>query len=186
MPYVDLVHSFNVPGGGTEKRKARLLKLTENVGTVDFPELLCRLLIEFEDAADNEWLHLTTGPLLFAKFRECLGTTFKAIFDRLRVGQPQTLAGFHGTLREFIVPYIPETAAMDQVQYLWTTQRPSSMLVTDLGLRLRLINQYGAWFPGQNGQVLFPPANNDRARPSHCEIVVPCDFYSSSETLGKT
>jgi len=163
LPYVDLTHSFNVQGGGTEKRKARLLKLTESVGTADFPELLCRLMIEFEDAAGHERLRLTTGPLLYAKFRECLGPTLKAIFDGLREGQPQTVAGFYATLHEFIRPYIPETAAMDQVQYLLTTRKPYSMSVTDLGLKLRLINQYGAWFPGQNGQPLFPPANNDRA-----------------------
>jgi len=163
LPYVDLTHSFNVQGGGTEKRKARLLKLTESVGTADFPELLCRLMIEFEDAAGHERLRLTSGPLLYAKFRECLGPTLKTIFDGIRNGQPQTIAGFHAALREFIRRYIPATAAMDQVQYLRTTQKPYSMSVMDLGLRLRLINQYSAWFTGQNGQVLFPEAHNDRA-----------------------
>ena len=159
--HIDLTHSFLV-GGTTEKRKAKLLKLTEDVSSPDFTELLCRLVIEFEDAAGNERLRLTTGPLLFAKFRECLGTTFRTDFDRLRVVHPQTVAGFEAVKIQFLNEYIPTTAAMDQVQYLRTTKKPYSMTVTALGMKLRQINRYGTKFNGQDGQPLFSPAHNDR------------------------
>ena len=154
--HVDLSNVLQVPGGGTDKRKAKIIKLTESLGSADFIELLCRLVIEFEDAAGNERLRLTNGPLLFAKFRECLGPVYLNDFDEARVLNAQTVAGFELTKTAFIAKYIPTTAAMDQLQFLRTTRKPYDITVTTAGLRLRLINRYGSKFPGQNGQPLLP------------------------------
>ena len=154
--YVNLSNVLQIPGGGTDKRKAKLIKLTDSLGSADFIELLCRLVIEFEDAAGNERLRLTNGPLLFAKFRECLGPVYLNDFDEARALNAQTVAGFELTKTAFLAKYIPTTAAMDQLQFLRTTQKPYDITVTTAGLRLRLINRYGSKFPGQNGQPLLP------------------------------
>ena len=130
LVYVTVSHTF-APGaaGGTEKRKASLLKLTETVGATDFVELLCRTILDFEDAAQNERLHLTTGPALFAKFRECLGPVYQADFDVLQTVHPQTVAGFGQAINAFIALYVPPTATMDQMQCIRTLKKPYKMSV---------------------------------------------------------
>lgn len=43
--------------------------------------MLCRVILEFDDAAGTGRLNLNTGPLLFTKFRDLLDPTFCYEFD---------------------------------------------------------------------------------------------------------
>ena len=129
-----------------EKRKATLFKLTE-----DDAEMICRVVLEFRDAASAERLSLTTGPLLFSKFRELLGTTFREEFDRLRVVHNATEQGFRNATTAFILIYIKGTDLLDEQHYLDNVRKPFNLSVKELGTRLQLVNRLLALFPGANG-----------------------------------
>ena len=65
---VSLMRSVNIGDGNNEKRKYNVpYALSQDV------ETLCRCLLEFDDVSAVPRLSLTTGPLKFSYFRQCLG-----------------------------------------------------------------------------------------------------------------
>ena len=65
---VSLSRYINLGDGTKEKRKYNVpLVNTQDV------ETLCRCILEFEDVSAPPRLSLTTGPLKFSFFRQCLG-----------------------------------------------------------------------------------------------------------------
>ena len=88
----------NVPGGGGEKRTA-LVSILEST---DDAELLCQLLLNFEDASSNENLRLNTAALLFRYFRQCLRGEERVNWDTARREIVINMVGFNTAKTAFI------------------------------------------------------------------------------------
>ena len=74
--YIKLTRMVN-----QEKRIAKL-PLIRNSDDVEF---ILKLLVEFDDAATEGWLHLNTASLKFAFFRQTLEDTIKIDWDNARM-----------------------------------------------------------------------------------------------------
>ena len=75
---VSLSRYINLGDGTKEKRKYNVpLMTTQDV------ETLCHCVLEFEDVLAPPHLSLTTGPLKFSFFRQCLGGTICDQWDTL-------------------------------------------------------------------------------------------------------
>ena len=86
---VSLSRYINLGDGTKEKRKYNVpLVNTQDV------ETLCRCILEFEDVSAPPRLSLTTGPLKFSFFRQCLGGTIRNQWDTLAGGLNETMANF--------------------------------------------------------------------------------------------
>ena len=86
---VSLSCYINLGDGMKEKRKYNVpLVNTQDV------ETLCRCILEFEDVSAPPHLSLTTGPLKFSFFRQCLGGTICDQWDTLADGLNETVANF--------------------------------------------------------------------------------------------
>ena len=130
---------------GGDKRKHKVpLVMTEDV------ESLLRLVRDFMDATAQERLSLTTGPLKFSFFRQCLADNVRDEWDVVRAGVNETNINFELTIEEFIGRYILPTDLEDQKQYLDRVSKPFKLNVTALSGRLRFINQLMRYFPGAN------------------------------------
>ena len=67
---VSLMCSVNIGDGNNEKRKYNVpYASSQDV------ETLCRCVLEFDKVSAFPRLSLTTGPLKFSYFRQCLGAT---------------------------------------------------------------------------------------------------------------
>ena len=82
---VSLLRYINLGDGTKEKRKYNVpLVNTQDV------ETLCQCILEFEDVLAPPRLSLTTGPLKFSFFRQCLGGTICDQWDTLADGLNET------------------------------------------------------------------------------------------------
>ena len=136
-----------------EKKKALVPKCLE-----EDPESLLRTVVSFFDACDNARLHLSTGPLRYEKFRECLGGNILDTWDAVSTGTPNTVAGFQTAVENLIAQYLVPTAQSDQAQYLQNCRKPFRLSCFQLGGRLGFINKLMSWFPGNGGNVPFNDA----------------------------
>ena len=80
-----IVHTVNVGTNNDPVREKRKME----VPMADKPnaELILRTVEEFHDVASAGRLNLSTGPLKFAKFRECLGGSIRDQWRKGMVGR---------------------------------------------------------------------------------------------------
>lgn len=144
-----------------EKREAEIFLIDRDDDISIQQERLMRAILEFEDARHTSRLNLTNGPKLFASFRLLLASgLFRDTWDSLIVGVGQTVAHFNERLTEFINAFfIPEDYA-DQMQYMQRFRQPAHMQMTDLALRVQMINKMMQKMPGANNALPFPTDND--------------------------
>ena len=143
---VSLMRSVNIGDGNNEKRKYNVpYASSQDV------ETLCRCVLEFDDVAAVPRLSLTTGPLMFSYFRQCLGGTIRDKWDVLADGRNETVANFQLVCNEFIAELVHPTNLADQRHYLETSKKPYKLNCATLSARLETINKIMSLFPGAGG-----------------------------------
>lgn len=135
------------------KRKAEVPAINKNDAG-----LICKAVLEFEDATRASRLNLTTAALMYDKFCEITKGTYRTKFDQLRAQNAANLAGFAQAKLQFIAHYIKDTSLADQQAYLEGKKKPYSIPVPKLGERLEDINRLMAKFPGHEFQFLLSDA----------------------------
>ena len=116
---VSLSRYVNIDGNTKEKRKY-------NVPLVSSPdvETLCCCVLDFDDVSAVPHLSLTTGPLKFSFFRQCLGGTICDKWDVLADGVNETLVNFMAARDHLIAELVHPTDLADQRHYLETSKKP--------------------------------------------------------------
>ena len=143
---VSLSRYVNLGDGMKEKRKYNVpLVTTQDV------ETLCRCVLEFEDVSAPPCLSLTTGPLKFSFFRQCLGGTIRDQWDTLTDGLNETIANFTIARNNLIAELVRPTDLADQRHYLETSKKPYRLTFAALAARIETINKMMSLFPGAAG-----------------------------------
>ena len=143
---VSLSRYVNLGDGTKEKRKYNVALVT----TQDV-ETLCRCVLEFEDVSAPPRLSLTTGPLKFSFFRQCLGGTIRDQWDTLTDGLNETIANFTIARNNLIAELVRPTDLADQRHYLETSKKPYRLTCAALAARIETINKMMSLFPGAAG-----------------------------------
>ena len=113
---VSLMRLVNVSDGNNEKRKYNV-----PFGSSQDVETLCRCVLEFDDVSAIPRLSLTTGPLKFSFFRQCLGGTICDKWDVLADGHNETVTNFLLVRNNLIAELVHPTNLADQQHYLETS-----------------------------------------------------------------
>ena len=143
---VSLMRSVNIGDGNNEKRKYSVpYASSQDV------ETLCCCVLEFDDVSAVPRLSLTTGPLKFSYFRQCLGGTIHDKWDVLADGRNETVANFELVRNELIAELVHPTDLADQRNYLETSKKPYKLNCTALSVRLETINKMMSLLPGAGG-----------------------------------
>ena len=151
---VSLVRSVNTGDGNNEKRKYSVpFASSQDV------ETLCRCVLEFDDVAAVPRLSLTTGPLKFSYFRQCLGGTIHDKWDVLADGRNEMVANFLLIRNELIAELVRPTDLADQRHYLETSKKPYKLNCAALSARLETINKMMSLFPGAGGNPPMQPVD---------------------------
>ena len=151
---VSLVRSVNTGDGNNEKRKYSVpFASSQDV------ETLCRCVLEFDDVAAVPRLSLTTGPLKFSYFRQCLGGTIRDKWDVLADGRNETVANFLLIRNELIAELVCPADLADQRHYLETSKKPYKLNCAALSARLETINKMMSLFPGAGGNPPMQPVD---------------------------
>ena len=90
-------------------------------------ETLCHCVLEFEDV-----LSLTTGPLKFSFFQQCLGSTICDQWDTLTDGLNETIANFTIARNNLIAELVRPTDLADQRHYLEMSNNHIILIVLPL------------------------------------------------------
>ena len=114
-------------------------------------ETLCRCVLEFDSVSAIPRLSLTTGPLKFSYFRQCLGGTIRDKWDVLADGHNETVANFLLVPNELIAALVCPTDLADQRHYSETSKKPYKLNCAALSARLETINKMMSLFPGAGG-----------------------------------
>ena len=77
-------------------------------------EALCHCVLEFDDVSAIPHLSLTTGPLKFPFFRQCLGGTIQDKWDVLANGCNEMVANFLIICDNLIAELVHPTNLADQ------------------------------------------------------------------------
>ena len=143
---VSLMRSVNISDGNNEKRKYSVpFAFSQDV------ETFCQCVLEFDDVSAIPRLSLTTGPLKFSYFRQCLGGTICDKWDVLADRRNETVANFQLIRNELIAELVRPTDLADQCHYLETSKKPYKLNCATLSARLETINKMMALFPGAGG-----------------------------------
>ena len=122
-------------------------------------ETLCRCILEFEDVSAPPRLSLTTGPLKFSFFRQCLGGTIRDQWDTLIDGLNETIANFTVARNNLIAELVRPTDLADQRHYLETSKKPYRLTCAALAARIETINKMMSLFPGAAGNPPMQPVD---------------------------
>ena len=106
---VSLSRYVNLGDGTKEKRKYNVPHMT----TQDV-ETLCHCVLEFEDVSAPPRLSLTTGPLKFSFFRQCLAGMIRDQWVTLTDGLNETIANFTIARNNLIAELVRPTGLADQ------------------------------------------------------------------------
>ena len=151
---VSLLRYINLGDGTKEKRKYNVpLVNTQDV------ETLCQCILEFEDVSAPQRLSLTTGPLKFSFFRQCLGGTIHDQWDTLADGLNETVANCTNVRNNLIAGLVCPTDLADQRHYLETSKKPYWPNCASLAARIETINKMMSLFPGAAGNPLMQPVD---------------------------
>ena len=143
---VSLMRSVNIGDGNNEKQKYSVpYVLSQDV------ETLCRCILEFDDVSAVPRLSLTTGPLKFSYFRQCLGGTICDKWYVLADGRNETVANFQLVCNELMAELVRPTNLADQRHYLETSTKPYKLNCAALSARLETINKMMSLFPSAGG-----------------------------------
>ena len=148
---LSLSRYINLGNGTKEKRKYNIpLVTTQHV------ETLSRCILEFEDVSAPPHLSLTTGPLKFSFFRQCLGGTICNQWDTLADGLNATVANLTNVRNNLIAGLVHPT---DQHHYLETSKKPYRLNCASLAARIETINKMMSLFPGATGNPPMQPVD---------------------------
>ena len=151
---VSLSRYINLGNGMKEKRKYNVpLVNTQDV------ETLCQCILEFEDVLAPPCLLLTTGPLKFSFFRQCLGGTICDQWDTLADGLNETVANFTNVRNNLIAGLVCPTDLADQRHYLETSKKPYWLNGASLAAHIETINKMMSLFPGATGSPPMQPVD---------------------------
>ena len=151
---VSLSRYINLGDGTKEKRKYNVSQAT----TQDL-EILCHCVLEFEDVSAPPRLSLTTGPLKFSFFRQCLGGTIRDQWDTLTDGLNETIANFNIARNNLIAELVRPTDLADQQHYLETSKKPYRLTCAALASHIEAINKMMSLFPGAAGNPPMQPVD---------------------------
>ena len=122
-------------------------------------ETRCDCVLEFDDVSAPPCLSLTTGPLKFLLFRQCLDGTIHDQWDTLMDGLNETIANFTIAHNNLIAELVHPTDSADQRHYFETSKKPYHLTCGALAARLETINKMMSLFPGAAGNPPMQPVN---------------------------
>ena len=113
------------------------------------PELACKLYEEFCDLCRDTRLDLSTGPLKFEFFRQCLSGAARAKWDvAVAAGGAATNADFETAIAAWFTHYFEATAVHDQKEYFLCATKAFSMSVRDTATHVDEIIHFMQFMPG--------------------------------------
>ena len=92
-------------------------------------------------------LNLTTGPLRYSYFHQCLEDGICDHWDVIATGNAQTVIGFQASLEPFLPYFLRPTDYADQVNYLNNAPMPFKLTCLQLAVRLQFMNRMIGLFP---------------------------------------
>ena len=104
-------------------------------------------------------LSLTTGPLKFSFFRQCLGGTICDQWDTLADGLNETVANFTSVQNHLIAGLVHSTDLADQCHYLEMSKKPYRLNFASLAAHIETINKMMSLFPGTTGNLPMQPVD---------------------------
>ena len=144
-----IVHTVNVGTNNDPIREKRKMEVPK-ADKLDI-ELILRTVDEFHDVASAGRLNLSTGPLKFAKFRECLGGSIRDQWDVVKANHAnETNATFDLAIAEFIKKFLRESDLLKQKHYMDTAPKPYRVPVRELASCYQFLNNLMRWFPTAN------------------------------------
>ena len=103
------------------------------------------------------------GPSLYKVFPRTLSLVLRSVWDQIiadaPAGAPETEATFAERAKEFIAVHATVEDRHDLIQQLRVVRKPRDMLVQAFWYRLREINAYVEWLPGNENEL-----NNDQLK----------------------
>ena len=128
-------------------KKAEIYQLRD----MDDVELTLAVIEEFRDICAQGRLDLSTGPIKYEKFRECLTGTARSDWDSVKDEFPHDNDGFAYAVDAFIRLMIDENDFEKQKAYMHKEKlmkKPYSMTVSTYRTRLKTMWRLMTWFPG--------------------------------------
>ena len=110
--YHEVTHKVNVGTDGQPEYVKKKAKVP--IAVVGQPECLLRTVSEFYDVCSNNRLRLDTGELQFEKFRECLHSDMRHVWDDIIAGINIDVVGFATAIDLLIAQQLPAGAEGDQ------------------------------------------------------------------------
>ena len=111
-------------------------------------ETICHCILELTDVAAAGRLNLTSDPLHYSYFRQCLEDGVCDHWDIVAAGNPQTVASFQASLEAFLPYFLHPTDYADQVNYLNNAPKPFKLTCLQLVAWLQFMNYMIGLFPG--------------------------------------
>ena len=136
--------------GNDIRRRARCPIITDEID----PEMACRVFHEFTDISGVSRLSLTTGPLKFEFWRQCLGGQARSHWDSIvpDLGG-NTNNDFSDGIAIWFTKYMEPTAYHQQKQYFLNTSKAYSMSVKSTASRIKTIVTFMQYMPGSPDTV---------------------------------
>ena len=104
-------------------------------------------------------LSLTTSPLKFSFFQQCLGGTICDQWDTLVDGLNETVANFTTVRNNLIAGLVHPTDLADQHHYLEMSKKPYRLNCASLAAHIETINKMMSLFPGTAGNLPMQPVD---------------------------
>ena len=112
-------------------------------------EVFLYVIDQFLDAAHNDRLHLSTGPVRYTKFRDVLGGDLRIVWQQISDAQAaKSIDTFATDLDDLIGRYLAPTSYFDQLEYLRSATKPYNQTCEELASRLRVMSRLGQYLPG--------------------------------------
>ena len=110
-------------------------------------ETIYHCILEFTDVAAAGRLNLTSGPLCYSYFCQCLEDGVRDHWDVVAAGNPQTITGSQASLEAFLPYFLHPTDYADQVNYLNNAPKPFKLTCLQLAAWLQFMNCMIGLFP---------------------------------------
>ena len=162
---IPLQCSFDADNTRTIKVEHKWGNNNENYGKMHLPicgdpskkELFLYVIDQFIDAAHEDRLHLTSGPVLYTKFRMVLDGALRLAWQSISDDRNQrTVESFKTDTTKLVDKYLSPSSFEDQKEYLNNVVKPFSITCENLGARLEVINRLSTLLPGSEGGRVYP------------------------------
>ena len=145
--FVKIRHYYD--DNGTERYREAKLPFCPDISD---KELLVHVVHNFLVNCENERLHIHLAADRYSRFGEVVGGELRMTWNAISAARTvKDDASFLADLADFVSRYFRSTAFHDQAAFLNNAKKPFKMTCPELAGRLRVLNQYGRYLPGNGG-----------------------------------